>query len=95
MVALCSLKAASTLCDPGHFPIPPLGDKGETSKGEIKNPTPSVGYPMGQEGSGPDRCLYDPSGYLEKLEQQQCGRDTGDNSQVAVVCRQEAGGEGT
>lgn len=94
-MGLCSLKAASASCDPGHVPIPPVGDKGENSKGENKPMTPCTCYPMGQEESGPDRCSYDPSGYLDKLEQQQCERDTQDNGPVAVVCRQEAGREGT
>lgn len=32
---------------------------------------------------------------LDKLDQQQCERDTRVNSLVAIVCRMEAGREGT
>ena len=87
--------AASSSPGPGQFPVPPVGDKEGNFKGEKESSEPFVGYPMGQEENGPDRCLYDPSGCLDKLEQQQCERDTQHNSPVAVVCRQEAGREGT
>lgn len=94
MVGLCSLKAALAPCDAGHFPTQWV-IRGENSKGEKETTTISMGYPVGREESSPDRCLHDPSRYLDKLEQQQYQRETQGDSPVAVFCRQEAGREGT